>query len=68
MAEIENLFVTRVYRAETDGLAPADVARACRAIAGEDKAGRAWSKTKNYKGYTSYGSLTDSGSPIGSRS
>ncbi len=59
MAAIESLFVTRIYRAETDGIAPDVVARACRAIAGQDKAGRAWSKAKNYKGYTSYASLTD---------
>lgn len=59
MAAIESLFVTRVYRAEVDGIDPTTVARACRAIAAEDKAGRAWSKAKCYKGYTSYGSLTD---------
>jgi uncharacterized protein (TIGR02466 family) len=59
MASIENLFVTRVYRAEAAGIAPDVVARACRAIAAEDKAGKAWSKAKAYKGYTSYASLTD---------
>ena len=35
------------------------MARACRAIAAQDKAGRAWSKANDYKGYTSYASLTD---------
>ncbi len=45
MAAIETLFVTRLYRA---ALAPAghlnaELAEACRAIAREDAAGRAWS-------------------------
>jgi uncharacterized protein (TIGR02466 family) len=32
---------------------------ACLDIASEDKAGQAWSKQKDYLGYTSYASLTD---------
>jgi uncharacterized protein (TIGR02466 family) len=61
MAEISTLFVTKLYRAE---LADArtlntDLAKACRTIAEEDEAGRAWSKTKDYRGYTSYASLND---------
>lgn len=60
MAEIASLFVTKLYRASLD--APAlvsDLARACRALARDDKAGRAWSKTHGYRGYTSYASLND---------
>ncbi len=32
---------------------------ACKAIASEDEAGRAWSKAHGYRGYTSYASLND---------
>lgn len=59
MAEINSLFVSKVYRAELERAQPAAVARACRAIAAADKAGRAWSKSNDYKGYTSYASLSD---------
>lgn len=59
MAEIDTLFVTKVYRAELADGGVAAVARACRAVATADKAGRAWSKANAYKGYTSYASLTD---------
>src|SRR5262245_27862501 len=61
MAEISTLFVTKLYRAELSGAAAlnADLAKACRAIAAEDEAGRAWSKAKAYRGYTSYASLDD---------
>ncbi|MES1199563.1 MAG: TIGR02466 family protein [Pseudomonadota bacterium] len=60
MAEIKTLFVTQLYRASLDdaGL-NADLARACRAIAAEDEAGKAWSREKGYRGYTSYASLND---------
>jgi uncharacterized protein (TIGR02466 family) len=58
------LFVTQVYEAS---LAPvpgfdgfnADLADACRMLAVEDGAGRAWCKAHGYRGYTSYGSLND---------
>ena len=59
MAEIDSLIVSKVYRAELERAQPAAVARACRAIAAADKAGRPWSKSNDYKGYTSYASLTD---------
>ena len=59
MAEIETLFVTKVYRAELDAPSPVVVTRACKAVAAADKAGRSWSKANKYKGYTSYSSLTD---------
>lgn len=58
------LFVTQVYEA-TLASAPgfavfnADLARACRLLAEEDRAGRAWCRAHGYRGYTSYGSLTD---------
>jgi uncharacterized protein (TIGR02466 family) len=61
MAEISTLFVTKLYRAELADARTlnADLARACRTIAEEDEAGRAWSRTKGYRGYTSYASLND---------
>ncbi len=36
-----------------------DLSDACRMIAQEDMAGRAWCKEKGYRGYTSYASLND---------
>jgi uncharacterized protein (TIGR02466 family) len=59
MAAIDALFVTRVYRDELESVSAAKVARACRAIASADHAGREWSRTHGYKGYTSYASLDD---------
>lgn len=53
-------FVTRIYSARLrarDLLA--DLGQACRLIAREDDAGRAWSRAHGYLGYTSYGSLDD---------
>lgn len=50
------LFVTRLYEAALDGL---DLEDACRMLAEEDRAGRAWSRDHGYKGYTSYASLDD---------
>lgn len=61
MAEIKSLFVTKLYRAsiaEAKAL-NVDLLKACRAIAADDVAGRAWSTEKGYKGYTSYASLDD---------
>jgi uncharacterized protein (TIGR02466 family) len=61
MADISTLFVTKLYRAELAG-APAlnaELLKACRAISAEDEAGRAWSRAKSYRGYTSYASLDD---------
>ena len=58
------LFVTQVYEASLaavpgfDGF-NAELADACRMLAVEDGAGRAWCKAHNYRGYTSYGSLND---------
>ncbi len=60
MAEIKTLFVTQLYRASLDDAAlNAKLARACRAIAAEDEAGKTWSREKGYRGYTSYASLND---------
>lgn len=58
------LFVTQVYEAslaEVRGFDDfnAELVEACRMLAEEDGAGRAWSKAHNYRGYTSYGSLND---------
>lgn len=58
------LFVTQVYEAS---LAPdrgfselnADLEEACRMLAAEDMAGRAWCRDNAYGGYTSYASLDD---------
>jgi len=58
------LFVTQVYEASL-AAAPgfpafsAALADACRMLAAEDQAGRAWCRAHGYRGYTSYGSLTD---------
>ncbi len=57
---VRNLFATRFY--EGDLNAPALVAEleeACLALAGEDAAGRRWSREHGYRGYTSYASLND---------
>lgn len=58
------LFVTRLYEADLSaerGFADlnADLADACRMLAEEDQAGRAWCKANGYGGYTSYASLAD---------
>ena len=59
MARLERLFATRIYRASLG----ADLARglegACRSIAGDDSAGKAWCRANAYPGYTSYASLND---------
>src|ERR1700741_4789581 len=59
-----NLFATPVYEASLadDRGFPAFLAeleKACRMLAAEDKAGRAWCKEHGYGGYTSYASLND---------
>jgi len=61
MAEIRTLFVSKLYRAAfaEAALLNRDLAKACRAIAAADEAGRLWSREHGYKGYTSYASLDD---------
>lgn len=60
-SETLTLFVTRVHRASLAdaGALNADIIKAARLIAKEDKAGRMWCRDHSYPGYTSYGSLTD---------
>jgi uncharacterized protein (TIGR02466 family) len=61
MAHLTTAFVSRIYRHELGparGLV-ADLERACRSIADEDRAGQRWAADNNYPGYTSYASLTD---------
>lgn len=58
------LFVTQVYEAsladERDFASfNAELEDACRMLADEDMAGRAWCKENRYGGYTSYASLDD---------
>lgn len=59
MAEVQSLFVTKLYRAPVSGLDNRALLAACRAIAAEDEAGKRWSREKGYRGYTSYASLDD---------
>ena len=61
---LRNLFVTPIYEAslaKDRGFAAfnAELEQACRMIADEDRAGRAWCKANAYGGYTSYASLAD---------
>jgi uncharacterized protein (TIGR02466 family) len=57
---IRTLFVTRVYEDSLDDPAfVEELERSCRALARDDRAGRAWSKANGYHGYTSYASLND---------
>ena len=61
---LRTLFVTplaEVRLAERNGFAALrdDLEAACRQIAEEDQAGRAWCRTNSYRGYTSYASLAD---------
>ncbi len=61
MSDSLSLFVTRIHRAtlkDAEAL-NADIVKAARVIAREDKAGRLWCRRNSYPGYTSYGSLTD---------
>jgi uncharacterized protein (TIGR02466 family) len=58
------LFITQVYEASlaaSPGFAAfnAGLLEACRMLAVEDQAGRAWCREHGYRGYTSYGSLND---------
>ncbi len=64
MPAIRDLFATRLYQASlaaTPGFGAfnAELEAACRMLAAEDRAGRAWCRTNDYGGYTSYASLND---------
>src|SRR3954454_4997574 len=63
MAQIDTLFVTRIYRSELAGsraaLLNAELEAACLSIAEDDEAGQRWCAKNGYPGYTSYASLND---------
>jgi len=63
MAQIESLFVTRLYRAHLSELGkPVDAGEletSCLVIAQDDEAGQDWCEENGYPGYTSYASLDD---------
>jgi uncharacterized protein (TIGR02466 family) len=55
-----SLFVTQLYEAElADHNLLGELAHSIRSLARDDQAGRQWSKSKGYAGYTSYASLSD---------
>jgi uncharacterized protein (TIGR02466 family) len=55
-----SLFATRFHEAALGSPALlAGLEDACRALARDDRAGRAWSRSHGYRGYTSYASLND---------
>jgi uncharacterized protein (TIGR02466 family) len=57
---VRSLFATPLHEARlADDALLVELADACRDLAAEDRAGRAWSKEKGYRGYTSYASLND---------
>lgn len=57
---VRHLFATPFYDAPLDDDALiGELARSVRMLAEEDRAGRSWSKTHGYRGYTSYASLDD---------
>ena len=55
-----SLFATRLYQGSlNDPAFVEELGHACRMLAEDDRAGRAWSKEHGYRGYTSYASLND---------
>jgi uncharacterized protein (TIGR02466 family) len=61
---LRTLFVTQIYQATLAGERDfagfnAELDEACRMLAAEDTAGRAWCEAHAYGGYTSYASLND---------
>ena len=63
MAQIDSLFVTRLYRGKLAEHGPAvdrdELRRSCLSIAEDDAAGQQWCEDNAYPGYTSYASLSD---------
>jgi uncharacterized protein (TIGR02466 family) len=64
MAKLTPLFASPLYRAALAGGDAGDVllrdlAHSCRSLAQADVAGQAWCRKHDYRGYTSYASLTD---------
>jgi len=54
------LFATRLYEAMIeDEQLLGELAHSIRSLAGDDEAGKRWSRDKGYNGYTSYASLND---------
>lgn len=57
---VRSLFATPFYDNHIgDAALLAELEHSCRVFARDDRAGRAWSKAKGYRGYTSYASLDD---------
>jgi uncharacterized protein (TIGR02466 family) len=57
---LRQLFPTQFYEGDLgDDALLAELDDACRELAVDDRAGRAWSKEHGYRGYTSYASLND---------
>lgn len=57
---VRSLFVTPLYEAQLcDDALLAQLGHSIRAFAGDDEAGKRWSKEHRYSGYTSYASLND---------
>ena len=57
---LHTLFATRLYSADVGSPALLEqLSKSIRALADDDRAGRAWSKDHGYPGYTSYASLND---------
>jgi uncharacterized protein (TIGR02466 family) len=64
MTSLRTLFATRIYEASLAAdrgfdAFNAELEQACRMLAAEDRAGRAWCRANGYGGYTSYASLND---------
>jgi uncharacterized protein (TIGR02466 family) len=63
MPPIEMLFPTQIYQVRPGGAKAErqrrDLERSCLALAEDDRAGQAWCREHDYRGYTSYGSLED---------
>ena len=64
MSALRTLFATRLYEASLAEARDfpsfnAELEEACRMLAAEDEAGRAWCRREGYGGYTSYASLND---------
>jgi uncharacterized protein (TIGR02466 family) len=60
MAKVRSLFHTPLYEGELgDDALLAQLAEMARMLSRDDAAGRAWSRAKGYRGYTSYASLND---------
>jgi uncharacterized protein (TIGR02466 family) len=57
---VRSLFETRFYEGELGSPdLVTELEASCRALAEDDEAGRRWSRTHGYRGYTSYASLND---------